>query len=171
MQKKGQLLRWKKICIMKSLTETSWYFLLLPLVKGILGKSLGLVAHTSGLEGVRTHQPPADCSCVSIYLFIWPLWVLVAACGVSCLVGACGIAGSLLAACGFYLVPWPGIKPRTSCFGSSWSLSLWTTREVPPLIFFFFFFFWCMKVSWNQTRLIHKCSFSRAVFMGSSRCE
>lgn len=31
----------KKISIMKSFTETSLYFLLLPLAKGILGKSLG----------------------------------------------------------------------------------------------------------------------------------
>ena len=43
-----------------------------------------------------------------------------------------------VAACGFYLVPWLGIKPRTPCIESSWSLSPWTTREVPPLIFFFF---------------------------------
>ena len=33
------------------------------------------------------------------------------------------------------LVPWPGIKPRLPALGV-WSLSHWTTREVP--IFFFF---------------------------------
>ena len=49
----------------------------------------------------------------SFYLFsecIWLCQVLVAAYGI--------------------LVPWPGIEPRTPALGA-WSLSHWTTREVP----------------------------------------
>jgi len=52
-----------------------------------------------------------------IYLFIWLCWVSVAASGIF----SCGL---------WDLVPWPGIKFRLLALGS-WSLSHWTTREVP----------------------------------------
>ena len=52
-----------------------------------------------------------------IYLFIWLHQVLVAACGI--------ISCSM-----WDLVPWPGIEPRPPALGT-WSLSHWTTREVP----------------------------------------
>ena len=43
--------------------------------------------------------------------------------------------------CGMWdLVPWPGIKPRPPALGA-WSLSHWTTREVPLFVFFFFNYF------------------------------
>ena len=45
-----------------------------------------------------------------IYLFAWLHWVLVVACGI--------------------LAPWPGIEPGFPALGV-WSLSHWTTREVP----------------------------------------
>ena len=35
-----------------------------------------------------------------------------------------------------YLVPWPGIEPWPSASGA-WSLSHWTTREVPHLEYFY----------------------------------
>ena len=47
------------------------------------------------------------------------------------LVAACGIFGCSLWTlnCGmWYLVPWPGIKPRLPASGA-WSLRHWTTRE------------------------------------------
>ena len=37
--------------------------------------------------------------------------------------------------CGSYVVSWPGIRPWPPALGT-WSLSHWTTREVPPKIFF-----------------------------------
>ena len=43
--------------------------------------------------------------------------------------------------CGTWdLAPWPGIKPRSPALGA-WSLSHWTTREVPRFAFFFFLIF------------------------------
>ena len=45
---------------------------------------------------------------------------------------SCGTWGVLVAACRMEeLVPWPGIKPWVPCTVSVWSLSHWTTREVP----------------------------------------
>ena len=49
---------------------------------------------------------------------LWHAGFLVAACGV------------LVAACRRDLVPQPGIKPRPPALGT-WSLTFWTTREVP----------------------------------------
>ena len=54
-------------------------------------------------------------------LCIWMLWVLVAACGIS--------SWRMQD-----LVPWPGIKPEPPASGA-WSLSQWTTREIPQLSF------------------------------------
>ena len=66
-----------------------------------------------------------------IYLF-WLHQVLVVAHGIfvaACrlLVVACEL---LVAACMWDLVPRPGIEPRPSALGT-WSLTHWTTREVP----------------------------------------
>ena len=54
----------------------------------------------------------------SLFLFIWLHWVLVAAYKIF----SCGMWG---------LIPWPGIEPRCPVLGA-WSVSHWTTREVPP---------------------------------------
>ena len=51
------------------------------------------------------------------YLFIWLHWVLV---------GAFGIFSWSM----WDLVPWPGIEPGPPALGA-WSLSHWTSREVP----------------------------------------
>ena len=74
----------------------------------------------------------------NIYLFIWLHRVLVVAHGIF-IVGV----GSLVVACGIFscgmgtlsgsmwdLIPQPGIKPRPPAL-RVWSLSHWTTREVP----------------------------------------
>ena len=63
-----------------------------------------------------------------IYLFIWLHWLLVAACGIfSC--------SMWTLRCGLWdLVPQPGIKLRTPALGT-WSLSHWTTSEVPVFAF------------------------------------
>ena len=75
-----------------------------------------------------------------IYLFIWLHWVLLAACKIffaACeiFVAACGIfsCGRRTLSCSMWdLVPWPGIKPGSPALGV-WSLSHWTTRDVPEL--------------------------------------
>ena len=55
------------------------------------------------------------------YLFIWLHWVLVAA--------------HVIIGCGMWdLVPRPGMEPEPTALGV-WSLSHWTTGEVPPDIF------------------------------------
>ena len=77
-----------------------------------------------------------------IYLFIWLLCVLVAARGIfveGSLVEACGIfsCGMRTLSCSVWdLVPWPGIEPGPPALGA-WSLSHWTTSEVPIYYFFF----------------------------------
>ena len=49
-------------------------------------------------------------------------------------------APGLVEACGIFscsmcnLIPWPGIKPRTTALGA-WNLSHWTTREAPKCHF------------------------------------
>jgi len=61
-----------------------------------------------------------------IHSFIQLCWVLVVACEIFC--------------CGMWdLVPWPGSKPRPPALGI-WSLSHWTTREVPIYTFYLHFF-------------------------------
>ena len=65
--------------------------------------------------------------CTELYLFfkslfIWLHWVLVAAHELFNLVW--GVQD---------LVPWPGVKPRPPSLGV-WSLSHWTTWEVPPCL-------------------------------------
>ena len=70
----------------------------------------------------------ADFFFLNIYLFIWLRWVLVAIHGifVATLIVACGVFS-----CGMWvLVPCPGIKLGPPALGV-WSLSHWTTREVP----------------------------------------
>ena len=80
-----------------------------------------------------------------IYLFIWLSRVLVvthriliSSCGA--FISACGIlvavcwifsCGTWTLSCGIWdLGPWPGIEPGPPALGA-WSLSHWTTREVP----------------------------------------
>ena len=60
------------------------------------------------------------------YLFIWLCHVLVAAHGIF----SCGM---------WDLVPWPGIEPWAPALGA-WSLSHWTTRDVPEITFKRIFF-------------------------------
>ena len=66
---------------------------------------------------------------IFMYVCIWLLWVLVAACGI------------LNLSCGMWdLVLWRGIEPKPPALGQ-WSLSHWTTRKVPlfcplPSLFF-----------------------------------
>ena len=58
------------------------------------------------------------------YMLIWLCWVLVAACRVFSW-------GMWALSCSMWdLVPWPGIKLGTPALGA-WSLSHWTSREVP----------------------------------------
>ena len=59
------------------------------------------------------------CACVPPYLFIWLCWVLVPACRIF----SCST---------WDLVHWPWMEPRPPALGA-WSLSHWTTREVPTL--------------------------------------
>ena len=54
--------------------------------------------------------------------FIWLHWVLVVALGIFCLY--CSMWNPVL---------WPGTEPRLPALGT-WSLSHWTTREVPNLL-------------------------------------
>ena len=78
----------------------------------------------------------------NIYLF-WLHWVSAAACRifvVACglLVAACRLlvvaCRLLVAACMWDLVPRPEIEPRPPALGA-WSLSHWTTREVPQVYY------------------------------------
>ena len=66
---------------------------------------------------------------VFIHLFIYlAVPVLVVACGIF----SCGMQSL---SCGMWdLVLWPGIKPGPPAF-RAWSLSHWTTREVPGNVF------------------------------------
>ena len=63
------------------------------------------------------------------YLFIWLLRVLVAACRLF----SCSM--QTLSCSMWDLVPRPRIKPRPPALGA-WSLSHWTTREVPIICLF-----------------------------------
>ena len=67
------------------------------------------------------------------YLFICLRQVLVADLWSSIFVVACGIFScymQILSCRMWDLVPWPGIEPKPPALGA-WSLSPWTTREVP----------------------------------------
>ena len=67
-----------------------------------------------------------------LFIYLFKLrWVLVAARGI--FVAACGIfsCGMRTFSCGMWdLVSQPGIQPRPPALGA-WSLTHWTTREVP----------------------------------------
>ena len=72
------------------------------------------------------------------YLFIWPCQVLVVVCSSSIFVEASSIFSCDMQTLGcstWDLVPWPGIKPGLPTLGA-WSLSHWTTGEVPQPSFF-----------------------------------
>ena len=74
------------------------------------------------------NQPPPSAGSTSfiifIYLSLWLCWVLVAACRIFS-------SGMQTLSCSMWdLAPWPGTEPRTPTRGV-WSLSHWTTREVP----------------------------------------
>ena len=69
-------------------------------------------------------------------IFIWLLQVLVVAHGIIDL--PCGMwtlcCGLWIHSCDTWdLVPWPGIEPGPPALGV-WSLSHWTTREIPSLL-------------------------------------
>ena len=68
----------------------------------------------------------------SSYLFIWLHQVLV----VACRIFSYGIQTLSCGKC--ELVLWPWIKPSTPALGV-WSLSHWTTREVPLEVLQFYF--------------------------------
>ena len=76
------------------------------------------------------------------YLFIY-LLIYLAAPGLSCGMQDlhCHVQDLLVAACGISscsmqdLVLWPGLEPRPPALGA-WSLSHWTTREVPVCLWF-----------------------------------
>ena len=81
-----------------------------------------------------------------IYLFIWPHWVLVAACRtISC--------GLWTLSCDMWgLVPWPEMEPGPPVSGV-WSPSHWATREVPCFPFLFCQSCWRLvnfRISKNQ---------------------
>ena len=60
------------------------------------------------------------------YWFTWLFWVLT----VTCRIFSCY---KQTLSCGMWdLVPWPGMEPGPHQLGA-WSLSHWTTREVPLL--------------------------------------
>ena len=67
-----------------------------------------------------------------IYLFIWIQWVLVEAHGIVNLY--CGMRDLFsFLSCGIWdLVPWPGVEPWSPAL-EPWSLSHWSTREIPRL--------------------------------------
>ena len=69
------------------------------------------------------------------FLFIWLHWVLAAAHGIfylSCSTRDLSCGMQTLSCSLWDLVPWLGIKPRLPALGM-WSLSHWTTREVPRM--------------------------------------
>ena len=75
--------------------------------------------------------------CFMVFFFfkilIWLHWVLGAAHRIFTLHSACRIfsCGLQTLSCNmWYLVPWLGIEPGLPALGA-WSLSYWTTREVP----------------------------------------
>ena len=64
----------------------------------------------------------------------------------------CGTWDLLVAACGIFscgmgnLVPWPGVEPGPPALGA-WSLSHWTTREVPRWYMLLFLIKWLLYMS------------------------
>ena len=67
----------------------------------------------------------------SVILFIWLGRVLVAGCRIINLpISSLVATWELSFASRGILVPWPGIEPRSPALGV-WSLSHWTTRDVP----------------------------------------
>ena len=70
-----------------------------------------------------------------IFYFLIYLLIYLAVSGLSChmrRIFSCGM-GTL--SCNMWdLAPWPGIKPRPPVL-EAWSLSHWTTREVPHIFF------------------------------------
>ena len=79
-----------------------------------------------------------------VCLFVWLHRVLV----VACRIFSCGM---WTLSCGMWdLVPWPGIKPGPPALGA-WSLSHWTTREVPA------FFLLNLPLCHLVCCLLHQC--------------
>ena len=79
----------------------------------------------------NSYSDPLPFFKVFIYLFIWLHQILV----VSHLLLSCRQVGSLVVACMWDLVPWPGIEPRPPALGA-WNLNHCATREVPFCPFF-----------------------------------
>ena len=73
---------------------------------------------------------PAFLSLLFIFIcFFWLHWVIVVACRiVSCRIWTLSYST-------WDLLPWTGIEPRPLALGK-WSLSHWTTREVPCFLYF-----------------------------------
>ena len=72
------------------------------------------------------------------YSFLKKIFIYLAELGLSRVRGIFGCGLGPLSYSMWDLVPWPGIEPRSPALGA-WSLSHWTTREVP--VFFLFVFF------------------------------
>ena len=81
-----------------------------------------------------------------LFIFLFLFWIYLAAPGLSCSTQdlRCMAGGIFLIAacrtfsCGMWdLVPWPGIEPGPPEL-ATWSLSHWTTREVPTTTYFCF---------------------------------
>ena len=66
--------------------------------------------------------------CLFLFNLFWLHWVFIAG-------SSLRHTGSLVVAYMWDLVPWPGTKPRPPALGA-WSLTHWTTGEVPKLGFF-----------------------------------
>ena len=87
-------------------------------------------------QGMRVSVDPGSngnsdinllCDFLKKYLFIWLCHVLVVACGI------CTCGKRTLSCRMWGLVPWLGIEPEPPALGA-WSLSHWTTREVPGCV-------------------------------------
>ena len=101
----------------------------ISILRGYVLKRLGVKNHavcnllSNGSESFTSHtyvRLNRNLDAALRKIFLWLLWVLVAACGIL----SCGV---------WDLAPWLGIKPRPPALGA-WSLNHWNTREV--LVFF-----------------------------------
>ena len=101
--------------------DGSWWRVLTkhdPLEKRIANHSSILALRTPNVKQSQMKLP------FQKYIFIYL--------AVPGLVEACGIFSCSM----WNLIPWPGIKPRTTALGA-WNLSHWTTKEVPKMSFLY----------------------------------
>ena len=88
-------------------------------------------------------------------------------------VAACGIFScsmQTLSCSKWDLVPWPGIEHRPPTL-EAWSLSHWTTREVPRRRFFFFYFLSSRPLSTLLYKIARKEHESLTVTMSDKRSQ